>query len=58
MISRVACNYLQGGTALLHAFKGGHVEVVRLLLDAGADLNVKDSTVSMVAGICMVLLLS
>ena len=58
MISLVACNYLQGWTALMSAAEGSHVEVVRLLLDAEADPNVKDSTVSMVAGMCMVLLLS
>ena len=58
MISLVACNCLQGRVVLIIAAQGGHVEVVRLLLDAGADPNVKDLYVSMVAGMCMVLVLS
>ena len=33
-----------GATALVAAAYGNHLGVVRLLLDAGSDVNVKDST--------------
>jgi hypothetical protein len=33
-----------GRTAVTHAAYGGHAEVVRLLVDAGADVNRQDAT--------------
>eukprot|EP00833_Pecoramyces_ruminatium_P007740 jgi/Orpsp1_1/1181772/evm.model.c7180000078530.1 len=32
-----------GGTALLHAIRGGHYETVKLLIDLGADVNLLDN---------------
>ena len=38
------CLYAQGGWTLLHeAAKYGHEGVVRVLVEAGADVNAKDS---------------
>jgi hypothetical protein len=36
---------VQKWTALISASGGGHIEVVRLLLDAGANLNATDNNV-------------
>ena len=33
----------EGKTALMHAAGNGHAEIVRLLLEAGADRNLRDN---------------
>ena len=35
-----------GDTALQRAALGGHTDVTKLLVDGGADVNLKDDTVS------------
>ena len=35
--------FLSGGTALMDASSEGHVEVVKMLLANGADVNVQDN---------------
>jgi ankyrin repeat protein len=43
---------LQEYTALIHSAKFGHVDCMRLLLDAGADAEAKD-TVRLVAALSL-----
>ena len=38
--------YQTGFTALQRAAVGGHTDITKLLIDAGADVNSKDNTVS------------
>ncbi len=41
-----------GGTALVAASKGGHLAVVQLFIDRGADVNVKDKVCHLIPVIC------
>ncbi len=40
---RLICHEQNGQTALIAASLKGNIECVRLILDCGADLNVRDS---------------
>ena len=41
--SSLCCSSQDGWTALMIAAREGHVNVVRVLLDAGADANAKNN---------------